>query len=507
MNEVVETIYQWHKGMKVLHISRSLGLDRKTVRKYLGMARAVGITEGEGLPDEQEIVSKLRGLANPQGYERPALDLVAQYKSEIEELLKNDDMTGKQVWRLLKEVHGIDVGYTTIKRYLRAEFSFGRPAVTVRIETSPGEEAQVDFGCAGLMYDPETQKKRKTWAFIMTLSSSRHKFVRFVFRQDIPTWLDCHERAFSFYGDVPKRILLDNLKSGVVKPDIYDPTINRAYADMERHYGFVADPAKVRMPEHKGKVERAVPVVRKHLLAGRTFSDITEANERALHWCREEIGMEIHGTTKKRPYPAFLSEEKGHLTPLPETPFERPLWKECTVHPDHHIVFDKSYYSLPTRFIGTKVWVKGTVKTVEIFRDHERVKMHPRAHTPGRWVTDHTDYPPEKLAFLMATPTWCRKKAAEFGPSTETLITAILKEGAMKNLRKAQAILRLAEKHSADIERVSERALNYGNTRYKAIKAMLENTIVPTAEPHHAPLSDLGQRFLRKPSYFEVSHD
>ncbi|OPY85867.1 MAG: Integrase core domain protein [Syntrophorhabdus sp. PtaU1.Bin153] len=215
-------------------------------------------------------MSKLRSLANPQGYERPALDLVAQYKSEIEELLKDDDMTGKQVWRLLKETHGIDVGCTTIKRYLRAEFSFGRPAVTVRIETSPGEEAQVDFGYAGLMHDPETQRKRKTWAFIMTLFSSRHKFVRFVFRQDIPTWLDCHERAFSFYRGVPKRIILDNLKSGVVKPDTYDPTINRAYADMGRRYGFVADPAKVRMPEHKGKVERAVPIVRKHLLAGRT---------------------------------------------------------------------------------------------------------------------------------------------------------------------------------------------------------------------------------------------
>jgi transposase len=184
----------------------------------------------------------------------------------------------------------------------------GGPKVTVRIDTPPGEEAQVDFGYAGLMYDPQTQKKRRTWAFIMTLSASRHKFVRFVFRQDTNNWLDCHERAFSFYGGIPRRIILDNLKSGVMKPDIYDPTINRAYADMERHYGFVADPAKIKTPEHKGKVERAVPVVRKHLLAGRTFNDITEANDRALHWCREEIGMEIHGTTKKRPYPTFLSE-------------------------------------------------------------------------------------------------------------------------------------------------------------------------------------------------------
>ena len=366
------------------------------------------------------------------------------------------------------------MGYTTLRRYLRSEFSYGRTRTTVRIETPPGEEAQVDFGYAGLMHDPETERNRRTWAFIMTLSYSRHKFVRFVFRQDIAMWLDCHERAFAFFGGVPRRIILDNLKSGVLKPDIYDPTINRAYADMERFYGFVADPAKVGMAQHKGKVERAVPIVRTHLLAGRTFRDSSDANERALHWCREEIGMEIHGTTKKKPYPAFLAEEKAHLTALPETPFERPLWKECTVHPDHHIVFDKSYYSLPTRYIGRKVWVKGTGNTTEVFLDQERIKVHPRSYTPGRWVTDQSDYPPEKLAFLMSTPTWCRKKAAEFGPHTEALITTILKENAMRNLRKAQAILRLAEKYANDIERVAERAISYGVTRYRSVKAMLE---------------------------------
>src|SRR5271157_356332 len=456
MNEVAETIYQWHKGMKIQHISRSLGLDRKTVRKYLGMARSLGITQGGALPDEQELAGKLKGLVKARdiAYDAPALDLVARYKDDIEKLLEDKNITAKQVWRLLKETHGITVGYSTVKRYLRSAFSFGRTKTTVRMETPPGEEAQVDFGYAGLMYDPATERKRRTWAFIMTLSASRHKFVRFVFGQDIAMWLDCHERAFQWFMGVPQRIILDNLKSGVLKADIYDPTVNRAYADMERFFGFVADPAKVRMAQHKGKVERAVPTVRKHLLAGRIFKDINEANERALHWCRDEIGMELHGTTKKKPYLAFLAEEKALLAPLPSLPFERPLWKQCTVHPDHHIVFDKSYYSLPTRFIG-------------------------------------------------------RKEAAEFGPHTEALITAILREGAMKNLRKSQAILRLAEKYSADIEKVAERALLYGNMRYRSIKAMLENGIVHEEKTHQAFLSDLGQRFLRDPAYFgrEVHHD
>jgi transposase len=486
-------------------MSKSLGLDRKTIRKYLVMAQTLSIGR-ESLLDEQELVAKLKALMDTQAatYERPALDLLTQYHDDIERWFKDPHMTAKQVWRLLKENYHIGIGYSTVKRYVRKEFPRDTAHVSVRIETPPGDEAQVDFGYAGLMYDPKTQRKRKTWAFIMTLSYSRHRFVRFVFHQDIPSWLDCHERAFQWFGGVPSRITLDNLKAGVLKPDIYDPVLNYAYADLERHYGFVADPAKAGDPEQKGKVERSVSVVKNHLLAGRTFTDIHEGNERALHWCKEEIGREVHGTTKRTPYPIFLAEEKSHLKALPATPFELPLWKQCTVHPDHHIVFDKSYYSLPTRYIGKKVWAKGTYKQVEIFLEHERIKVHPKAHGPGGWVTDETDYPPEKLAFLMATPTWCRKKAAEYGPYTERLVATVLEEHAMRNLRKAQAILRLAEKYRDIIEKVAERALLFGNTRYRSIKAMLEKGMTGMTDTgtKPAPLSELGRRFLRNPDYF-----
>ena len=206
MNEVAETCYQWHKGMRIQHISQSLGLDRKTVRKYVAMARSLGIAQGGPLPDEQELVCKLNGLrtCRRSSRRRPSIS-AARHRDEIEKWLKDKNMTAKQVWRLLRETHGIQVGYSTIKRYLRSEFSFGKTKATVRIETPPGLEAQVDFGYAGLMYDPEADRKRRTWAFIMTLSSSRHKFVRFVFRQETDMWLDCHERAFAFFGGVPRK--------------------------------------------------------------------------------------------------------------------------------------------------------------------------------------------------------------------------------------------------------------------------------------------------------------
>ena len=506
MNEIVEVAYQWHQGAGLKAISRSLGLDRKTVRKYIRFAQLAGIARSSPFPEETSLVSAIKEISSPSSLRgTPAQDVLAPHREWMAEKIKAEHMTAKQVWRLLRERTGIGVSYPTVKRYLRAQFQFGGPSVCVRLEVEPGTQAQVDYGYAGIMLDPVSGKNRRAWAFIMSLSYSRHRFVRFVFRQDIPTWIDCHIRAFEFFAGVPACVVLDNLKAGVVKPDIYDPIINKAYAELERHYGFVADPAKVASPKLKGKVERNVGVVRRHLLAGRTFRDVEEANERALRWCKEEIGMEIHGTTKRKPYEVFLREESSHLRPLPPERFQCPKWKTCTVHPDHHVVFDHSYYSLPTRFIGADVWVRGDDRLVRIFLGPELIKTHCKAPRPGTWVTDLSDYPPEKLAYLMPAPTYCRRRAAEVGPQTEILVRKILADNAMRNLRKAQAVIRLAEKYGQErMEAASERSLFFGNFHYRAIKRILEKGLeedLDTKSPA-VQLSLLGLRFLRDPSYF-----
>ncbi len=506
MNEILEMIFQWHKGASVKRISNSLGADRDTVRKYVRIAQRVGIERTTSLPETQEIISKLKKVMNTAPRRKtPARDLILPHRPWIEECLSEKDITAKQIWRLFQERTGLRIGYCTIKRYLRTDFQFGVAPVTVRLEVEPGNQAQVDFGTAGMMVDPATGDPRRARAFIMTLSYSRHRFVRFVFRQDVDTWIDCHIRAFEFFQGIPATIVLDNLKSGVMKPDIYDPVLNRAYGELERHYGFVADPAKVGLAKHKGKVERSIPVVRQQLLAGRTFRDIDEANERALRWCREEIGLEVHGTTQRRPLEVFQKEEAACLKPLPGEPFEHPLWKECTVHPDHHIVFDRSYYSLPTRFIGRKVWARGGRSLVRIFLDEQLIKTHARALRPGTWRTDLSDYPPEKLAYLMPAPTYCRSQAAQIGPQTESLIREILGDHAMRNLRKAQAVLRLAEKYgSLAMEAAAQRALAFGNFHYRSLKKILEKEWVQgeNSPQLSIPLSPLGQRFLRPADYF-----
>jgi hypothetical protein len=320
----------------------------------------------------------------------------------------------------------------------------------------------------------------------MSLSYSRHRFVRFVERQDIATWLDCHVRAFQFFGGVPATVLLDNLKSGVVKPDLYDPTINRAYGELERFFGFVADPAKVRTPEHKGKVERSMPVVRQQLVAGRTYIDLADANEKALVWCRDEIGMRPNGTTHEAPRIRFERDEKAVLKELPVHRFELPVWKECTVHPDHHVVFEKSYYSVPTRFVGKKVWVRGGLMMVDIFCKDIQIKTHPTAHRPGTWRTDLNDYPEGKKLFLQFQPAWCRKEAN----------------------RKAQGLLRLGEKYGAQkLDEVCRHLLENGSNSHSAVKRLLENGIPQTA---HAmpppPVSDEGLDILHPAASFgEVS--
>lgn len=180
----------------------------------------------------------------------------------------------------------------------------------------------MDFGSAGMMIDPETGKSRRAHAFVMTLSCSRLPYVEFVFDQGQATWVKCHMNAFEFFEGVPVRIILDNLKSGILRPNTYDPVFNRAYGECAKHFGFIIDPAKIARGEHKGKVERKIPVVRQQFLAPEDFRDIREANNKVRQWSTLEYGMQVHGTTKRRPFEVFKAEEQQLLKSLPEEKFE-----------------------------------------------------------------------------------------------------------------------------------------------------------------------------------------
>jgi len=505
MIEVDEIFFRWQQCQSLSEIARAVGQSRQTVRKYLKSGIEAGLSHGGDEAQRARALTAVRegsrsistiGDARVQKRLEP-------YSEQIRAWFTEPDMTTKQVWRLLREQKKVSVSYSSLKRFVRREIRPPKRRVTVRLETPPGRQAQVDFGQVHVSIGGQ---KRRLWAFILTLSYSRLRFVRFVKHQDVGTWIDCHVRAFEFFHGVPETVLLDNLKAGVVRPDIYDPTINRAYAELERHYAFVVDPARVGTPEHKGKVERSVPIVRQQLVAGREYRDVADLNEKALLWCRDGIGREPHGTTQEPPLERFERDERPALKPLPPTAFDPPTWAECTVHPDHHIVFERSYYSLPTRFVGKIVWARATRKLVEILCDDVLVKTHPRAYRRGTWVTDESDYPEAAKAFLFAHPIYCREKAKELGPHLAQMMEEILSDHAIRNLRKGQALLRLADKYGAPrVDEACRYLLHFQSTEIKRLKHVLEKgipTLFHPPEPRRPVLSQLALDFLHPPESF-----
>jgi len=203
----------------------------------------------------------------------------------------------------------------------------------------------------------------------------------------------------------------------------------------------------------------------------------------------------------------FERDERAALAPLPATAFERPTWAEAKVHPDHHIVFARSYYSLPTRFVGKSVWVRATTRLVEIYLDGELIKTHPRATRRGSQVTDPTDYPDAARAHLMAHPQYCRKQAAKLGEHVGRMVDQILSDHAIRNLRKAQAILRLADKYGAErMEQACRYLLHFDTTEIRRLKRVLEAGVPSLWTcPEPTPTVTLSQQamsFLHPPQSF-----
>lgn len=506
VEELVEVIYQWHRGSGISQIKRSLGLDRKTIRKYIDLAEGQGfVREAELQPYTWylELASRIQRELKTPINNSASFKKTALYQCTIEKLLAKPYMKPKQAYRILQRDYDYDLSYASFNRYINIKYP-KQPRSSIRIETKAAEEAQVDFGSAGMMYDPEECRQRRTHVFVMTLSYSRLHYVELVFDQGQVTWVKCHINAFEFFGGVPRRIILDNLKSGILRPNTYDPVFNRAYAECAKHYGFIIDPAKIRTAEHKGKVERKIPVVRQQFLSSHAFTDINDANEKAKLWCLHDYGMQAHGTTKSKPLELF-KQEKEHLTALPEKRFEMPLWKEAKVHPDHHIVFDKSYYSLPTRHIGKKVWVRGGIKSVQIFFDGELIKTHQRSYRSGSWRTDEGDYPPEESKYIMRSVSYYQTEAMKYGEHVHQLITKIMTEHAYRNIRKIQAIFRLAEKYGHEaVNLTCKRCLYYEDLKMSTIKRILQKNL------YHAPFEEdsvgtvgMDSLFIRKPEYFQ----
>ena len=481
--DVRELVRRVRAGQTNRAIARELGTARKTVTKYRKLAQNLGLLEGP-LPPPGELKATLDGVLPLSPPPRSAFK-AAVHRERIEAWIKLG-VSARPIFERLRDDHEYTGSYSSVYRYV-VHLEGSTPKGFVRIEVDPGAEAQVDFGYAGRQVDPETGEVRKAWVFVMTLSHSRHQYATLVFDQKVGTWLRCHREAFESFGGVPRKVVLDNLKAGIVKAVLHEPVAQRSYREFAEHYDFLISPCRVRTPEHKGKVESGVKYVKRNFLAGREFRDLTEANRKLLEWVERIAGTRIHGTTKERPLARFLEVEKQALTPLPAVPFDMGEWKKAKLHPDCHVVVDGAYYSAPHRLIGTRLWVRTNGRDVLVFHDYDRVASH-RWGPPGtrRTIRDH--YPPEKVAFLMATPRYCREQAAGIGEATATVVTRLLDERPMDRLRTVQAILGLAKKYGPRrLEAACRRALCFEDPRYATIKRILvagfDRDPLPESEP------------------------
>ena len=474
--DIREVLRHLREGESDRAVARALQLSRKTVKRYRTWAVDSGLLEGPlpSLGELQRIVeATLEGPNPPQN-----VSSVEPYRAMVVKLRKQG-VEIAAIWERLKE-REYQGSYASVYRFVR-NLEPRSPDVTVRVETPPGEEAQVDFGYAGMMVDPETGKRRKTWAFVMTLSWSRHMYVEFVFDQRVETWLRAHRNALAFFRGVPRRMVIDNLKAAIIRACWDDPLVQQSYRECAEHYGFLISPCRPGTPEHKGKVEQGgVHYVKRNFLGGREPTTIAQANRDVRRWLTTTAGNRIHGTTKERPLERFDIERQA-LQALPQAPYDLAVWKQVKLHRDCHVVFEGAYYSAPYRLAGQALWVRGGTHEVQIYTsEHALVGTHTRAQRPGKRVTNLAHLPHHKVAGLILTRDACRELASQVGPATREVVDGLLDHRPEDRLRTAGRLLRLGDRFGSErLEAACARALLFGDPVYLTIKKILEE-IVPS---------------------------
>jgi transposase len=452
-------------------VAQEMGVDRRTVKRYRRWAAGQGLLQGPLPPLEDLhplITETLEGPPPPQNLSsvEPYRELVIRLRQEGSEVAA--------IRERLKE-RGYTGSYSSVYRFVRTLDSRW-PEVTVRVERQPGEEAQVDFGYAGRMLDQDTGVWRRAWAFVMILSFSRHQYVEFVWDQKVSTWLKLHRHAFEFFGGVPERVVIDNLKAGITRASFEDPQVQYAYHELAEHYGFRISPCRPRTPQHKGKVEQGgVHYVKRNFLGGREPTTLQQATADVRVWCLSTAGQRVHGTTREQPLARFEEIEKDRLRLLPTTPYDLAVWKVARLQRDCHITFDQAYYSAPFRLVSQDLWVRGGSDTVRIYTlDYQLVATHQRAQRPGERMTHPAHLPPEKLPGLLLDRQSCQVTAADIGPATSQVVQALLEDPVVDRLTTAGRLLRLRERFGDQrLEAACQRAWHFGDPTYKTVKGIL----------------------------------
>jgi len=504
MIEVQEVLRRYVNGAGLRAIARGAGVDRKTVGKFIRAGTAVGLRPGGPPPTETQlatILTALRGPGRPKQVDAGAA--LQPHQAQIQAWL-GEGLRLTKIYRRLR-AQGVTLSYSSLYRFAQTHCGFGTPAITVRVaDPPPGDAAEGDFEVLGLWTDPATGTRRRVYGLLVMLCHSRYACLAVSLRQDLGALLDGLELAWTFFGGVTRRLVLDNLRPAVTKADRYTPTLSKVFVEYAQYRGFVVDPTAPVHPTGKPKVERGVPSAREDFFRGEQFRDLAEMQARALVWCREVAGTRVHGTTQQIPRVVFETVERAALLPLTPDPFDRPTWAQATGHPDHHLQFRRALYSVPTRYVGQRVEVRGDSRLVRIYHRGVLIKTHP-VHPPGRRSTDYADYPADLTPYALRAPDRCIQQGTALGPAVGQFLTVLL--GGVfpwARLRQAQAVLRLAERFGAPrVNAACARALAFDLVDVRRVQRILQHALETEPAPtERGAVLPLPARFARPPASF-----
>lgn len=506
--EVKEVLRGWLDGVGLRTVAERAGVDRKTARRYVQAAEAAGLHRTAGLAAiDDELVGAVVAAVRPV---RPnghgsAWEALSAREEQIRAWVKGDGKDNKplsivKIEELLTR-QGCVVPYRTLHRFATERCGFRAKDTTVRVnDGEPGVELQVDFGHMGYLVG-EDGRRRKVHALIFTAVYSRHMFVWLSYSQALAAVIAGCEAAWTFFGGVFKVLIPDNLKPVVTDADAVNPRLSTGWLDYAQHAGFVTDPARVRSPKDKPRVERAVQYVRGNFWAGEAFADLAAAQARVSAWCRDRAGMRIHGTIQARPLEVFTDAEAPALLTVPE-PYDVPLFSRVKVHRDFHVEIAKSLYSAPGDYLGQHLDARADRELVKLYSGGQLVKTHPRQR-PGQRCTDPADLPAEKtgyalrdLARLIAA---CAGHGQQIGVYAERVLDDPLP---WTRMRAVYRLLGLVRRYgSGPVNTACARALELDVISVVKVASMLERATENTT-PLLPTRSATTTRFARDPAEF-----
>lgn len=453
-------------------IARLLSIDRGTVNKYVARLAACQETEAAQNRPNAPAGSEGSEQARIEPRKSGSASQCEPYREQIQQKLEQG-LSAKRIHQDLGSEHGATVSYYSVLRMVR-KLESKVPLPFRRMETAPGEEAQIDFGTGAWVVGSDG-KKRRPWMFRIVLSHSRKAYSEVVWRQTTDNFIAAIENAFHYFGGVPKRLVIDNLKAAVKRADWYDPEVHPKLQSFAGHYATVIVPTKPYRPEHKGKVESSVKYAKNNALKGHVFQSLADQNEHLLDWEATVADTRIHGTTKKQVRLAFEQSEKDALLKLPTERFAMFSEARRIVSRDGHVEVAKSFYSAPAEYISRTVWVRWDSHVVRIFsRRWEQIAIHSRAE-PGRFRTHGGHVPAEKVSTVERGADALLRQIAAIGPHTRAWSEAMLAARGVQGVRVLVGLKVLAGEHRSDaLEQACRIAVSHNALRLRSIRNLLQ---------------------------------